>query len=61
MITGVDFDALLADKAFDANWLIQALQQRDCHMVISQMSRRKNPLAIDPEIYKWRHPIENFF
>ncbi|ABI60209.1 putative transposase [Nitrosomonas eutropha C91] len=43
------------------NWLIQTLQQRDYHVVISQMSRRKNPLAIDSEIYKWRHLIKNFF
>ena len=30
-------------------------------IVISQRPRRKRPLDIDPEIYKWRHLIENFF
>ena len=28
LIKGVSFDALLADKAFDANWLLQGLDER---------------------------------
>lgn len=55
------FDALLADKAFDADWIIEELNQRGAQIVISQMPRRKAPLDIDLEIYKWRHLIENFF
>jgi len=30
-------------------------------VVISQMPRRRAPLEIDLEVYKWRHLIENFF
>jgi transposase len=30
-------------------------------VVISQHPRRAKPLAIDAEIYKWRHLIENLF
>lgn len=30
-------------------------------IVISQHPRRAKPLAIDAEMYKWRHLIENFF
>ena len=30
-------------------------------VVISQRPKRKAPLAIDLEVYKWRHLIENFF
>ena len=30
-------------------------------IVISQIPHRKTPLAIDLEVYKWRHLIENFF
>ena len=55
------FDALLADKAFDVNWLIQELGKRGAQVVISQMPRRRAPLEIDLEVYKWRHLIENFF
>ena len=61
LIEGVAFDGLIADKAFDANWLVAELNERGAKIVISQMPRRKAPLAIDKDIYKWRHLIENFF
>jgi transposase len=61
LIKDVEFDGLIADKAFDANWLIAELNERGAKIVVSQMPRRKAPLAIDPDIYKWRHLIENFF
>jgi transposase len=35
--------------------------KRGAKFVISQHPRRASPLAIDAEIYKWRHLIENFF
>ena len=61
LIEGVEFDALLADKAFDANWIIEEMNERGTQIVISQRPQRKEPLNIDEEIYKWRHLIENFF
>jgi transposase len=61
LIEGVEFDALIADKAFDSNAIIAALNERGAKIVISQHPRRSKPLAIDAEIYKWRHLIENFF
>ena len=61
LIEGIRFDALLADKAFDSNAIIAELNARGAKVVISQHPRRSQPLAIDTEIYKWRHLIENFF
>jgi transposase len=61
LIKGIEFGGLIADKAFDANWIIAALNERGAKIVISQMPRRKAPLNIDPDLYKWRHLIENFF
>lgn len=61
LIEGVEFDALLADKAFDSNWIIENLNDRGAKIVISQHPRRSNPLQIDTEMYKWRHLVENFF
>jgi transposase len=61
LIEDIDFDAILADKAFDANWIIEEMDQRGAKIVISQRPNRLNPLKIDEEIYKWRHLIENFF
>ena len=61
LIDGIDFDALIADKAFDANAIIEDLDERGAKVVISQHPRRASPRPIDEEMYKWRHLIENFF
>lgn len=61
LIAGVEFGALLADKAFDSNAIIADLDERGAKVVISQHSRRASPRQIDADIYKWRHLIENFF
>ena len=60
LIKGVEFGALLADKAFDSNDIIADLNERGAKIVISQHPRRAQPISIDLEIYKWRHLIENF-
>jgi hypothetical protein len=61
LIEGIEFDAFIADKAFDSNWIIGELNERGARIVISQRPQRSNPLQIDKEVYKWRHLIENFF
>src|SRR5690606_20298617 len=61
LIEGVEFGALIADKAFDSNWIIADLNERGAGIIISQRPQRLNPLAIDAEVYKWRHLVENFF
>ncbi len=61
LIDGIEFDGLIADKAFDSNHIIADLNERGAKIVVSQHPRRASPLPIDAEIYKWRHLIENFF
>ena len=61
LIEGIAFDALIGDKAFDSNAVIAELDARRAKVVISQHPRRAQPRAIDPDMYKWRHLIENFF
>jgi transposase, IS4 family len=61
LIRGMSFDALLADKAFDSNWIIDEMNARGTSICISQRPQRKEPLEIDEEMYKWRHLVENFF
>ena len=61
LIKGLSFDALLADKAFDSNWITDELNERGTTICISQRPQRKEPLEIDEEMYKWRHLVENFF
>ena len=61
LIQGVEFGAILADKAFDSNWIIADLNDRGAKIVISQRPQRLEPLEIDSEMYKWRHLIETYF
>jgi transposase len=61
LIQDIEFGGLIGDKAFDANWIINELNERGAKIVISQMPQRTAPLEIDRDIYKWRHLIENFF
>jgi len=52
---------LLADRAFDADWLRNDLLARDITLVIPPKSNRRFPADFDKETYKWRHLIENYF
>ena len=61
LIEGVEFAALIADKAFDSNEIISTLNDRGAKIVISQHPRRIAKVKLYTEIYKWRHLIENFF
>jgi transposase len=61
LITGLDFEALLGDKAFDNNWLRANLNERGAAAVIPSKADRAGPIPYDAEMYKWRHLIENFF
>jgi transposase len=61
LIKDVGFGGRIADKAFDANWIIADLSERGAKVVISQRPKRKAPLDIDRDLYTWRHLIENFF
>jgi transposase len=61
LIEGVDFGALIADKAFDNDALRATLNDRGASAVIPAKADRKMPIPHDAEMYKWRHLIENFF
>ena len=61
LIERMEFGALLADKAFDSIWIIENMNARGAKIVIFQRPQRLQPLAIDDEMYKWRHLIENYF
>ena len=41
LIEGVSFDALLADKAFDTDWLLQDVDARGATAVIPPKANRK--------------------
>ncbi len=62
LIEGLTCDQFLADRAFDANWLREALTSAGIEPVIPPKSNRRFPAAeFDRHTYKWRHLVENFF
>ena len=61
LIRDREFGALLADKAFDADWLVKDLTERGSKVVIPPRSNRKALREYGEEMYKWRHLVENFF
>jgi transposase len=61
LIEGVEFEALLADKAFDIHSICDELDRRGAKTVIPQRKNRINKRPFDPHLFKSRHLIENFF
>jgi transposase len=65
LISGLDFGALLGDKAFDADWLRADLDARGAVAVIPPKASRKSLIHCDRHcdraMYRWRHLIENTF
>jgi len=55
MIRNQKFGALLADKAFDVQWLIERLQMQGVPIVTSQRPNRRQPLSIDEHRCRWPH------
>lgn len=61
LIDGISFDAMLPDKAFDSNWIIEEMNACGALICISQNPRRREPIVIDPDLYRCCHLIEDFF
>ncbi len=61
LLKDLDFEALLADKAFDSNMIRTELAERGAMAVIPPKANRATRLSCDLEMYKWRHLVENFF
>ena len=61
MLEGVAMEALIADKAFDADWIRVLLDERGVVAVIPSTANRKHPVPYDRDMYRWRHLIENCF
>jgi transposase len=60
LIAGLSCSQLLADRAFDADWLRDMLTEGEITAVIPPKSNRRFPAELDRDTYKWRHLIENF-
>ena len=61
LISGVEFDAVIADKAFDIDWIHADLNDRGALAVIPPKADRARRISCDFAMYRWRHRVENFF
>lgn len=62
LLPGMEADALIADKAFDADKrVLEPLAQAGKAAVIPPKANRRTKRNYDRHLYKERHLIENFF
>ena len=61
LIENVDPEALIGDKAYDADPLIDTLNRRQISPVIPPKANRKNPRTCDFALYCERNLVERFF
>ena len=61
LIENADPEALIADKAYDADSLIDSLAEREITPVIPPKSNRKTERDCDFALYRERNLIERFF
>ena len=58
---GLQAKALLADKTYDSDKIVQAAQVQGMEVIIPSKANRKQPRPLDKHRYKARHLIENLF
>ena len=61
LIKDVSFDALRADNAFYADWLLHDLNERGATALIPLKTNRQLQRNCDSKLYKWRHLVEDDF
>jgi putative transposase len=61
LVEGVEADAVLADKAYDADGLCTKIAETGAEIVIPPKRNRKVKRHYDAELYKERNKIERFF
>ena len=61
MLENMKADAVLADKGYDAEYIIEAVERIGAVAVIPPKYNRRQPRSYDKEIYKERNLIERLF
>ena len=61
MIDGLDYESLLADKGYDANYIINHLIAKGAKAIIPSKKNRLIKRDLDRNLYKERHKIECMF
>ncbi len=61
LLEGITGQALLADKGYDADYIVKAAENMGAKPVIPSRSNAENPRAYDEYLYKERNLIERLF
>jgi len=61
LIEGMKADAVLADKGYDADYIMDAIEKMGALVVIPPKSNRKIQRDYDKDIYKERNMVERMF
>jgi transposase len=61
LVKGRKMEALIADKGYDADYMVKAANDAKAEAVIPSRARRKAPREYDEELYKERNLIERMF
>jgi transposase len=61
LLDGWECAAVLADKGYDADYVLDAAHAMGAEAVIPPKSNRKEPREYDKELYKERNQVERLF
>ena len=61
LIAAAQGKCFIADKGYDSNAVVDAIQQRRMKVVIPPKSNRKDKRKFSRKLYRTRHFVENFF
>jgi putative transposase len=61
LVDGIEADAILADKGYDADHLVARIAEVGMEVIIPPKRNRKVQRPYDAELYKERNRIERFF
>jgi transposase len=61
LLDGIEAGAVIGDKAYDADWIIDLIESQGMLAVIPSTAMRKEQRDIDKELYKERNVVERFF
>jgi transposase len=61
LIEGLTAEALLADKGYDTDAIVEQAKHQGMEVVIPPKRNRKEQREYDKELYKLRHLVENAF
>ena len=61
MLDGFVADAVLADKSYDADYVVKQVEKMSVIAVIPSKKSRLNPRSYDKQLYKERNQVERLF